>query len=276
MKIIVLIGYTFRELIAKVTLLVLAGISTLLLLLVAAAMSTIEVQGGVAMGLFGVQMTPPIPPERIADILVTTEASLAGGLVTGILLLGIIATVGTIPESLERGTVDLYFSKPIDRWELLLGKFLGAVAVIFANALYFIGGLWLIFGMKMGAWNGGLLLSTALITLVFVTAYALVLFFAVLSRSSPIAIIAGLGFLIIVGPLLDAREQILYRFSESSIYRASIDGLYYLFPQVSALRQEVEHVIVGSGINWAPLGTSLLSAILFFAGAAVILQRRDF
>ncbi|MEK7672159.1 MAG: ABC transporter permease subunit, partial [Bacteroidota bacterium] len=154
MKLLTLILATFRELFSKATLYVLLGISTLILLVMLMSISSEKSDEGIILKVFGNPTSPaPVPIEQFETLVYGIQTGLAKGLFVGIMLFGVFATASIIPDSMEKGTVDLYLSKPIARWELLLGKYLGAVAVMFASILYFIGGLWLVFGLRIGIWN---------------------------------------------------------------------------------------------------------------------------
>jgi ABC-type transport system involved in multi-copper enzyme maturation permease subunit len=273
MKLLALIRLTLRELFAKATIIILAAISTIVLLGLAAAVSTNSTADGTVLTVFGQQASPP---GQYIEILHGMEAGLASGLFTGIILFGIFATAGVIPDALDKGTVDLYLSKPIARWELLLGKYLGAVIAIFLNVLYFMVGAWLVIGLKCHAWDTQILFATLTTTFMFACLYALVAFFGVLTRNTAVTIILVYLYLFIIGTVLEHREMTLYLISENTIYRGIIDGLYYIFPQISGMQTNAARVFVGQEFDWKPFVQSLLSASAFFFGGAVILKRRDF
>jgi ABC-type transport system involved in multi-copper enzyme maturation permease subunit len=276
MKFLALIRLTLRELAAKATFIILAAISTIVLLGLAAAVGTTTTPDGTVLQVFGQQASPPMPEDQIAETIRGMQAGLAGGLFTGIILFGIFATAGVIPDALEKGTVDLYLSKPIARWELLLGKYLGAVAAIFVNVLYFMAGAWIIFGIKCGVWDTRILLSTFTITYMFACLYAVVVFLAVLTRNTPVSIILVYLYLFVVGPVLQNRETVLYLISDNTIYRSFIDGLSYLFPQLDAMRTNGAKQLLAQEMDWKPFLQSFLSASAFFLGGAVVLKQRDF
>jgi ABC-type transport system involved in multi-copper enzyme maturation permease subunit len=276
MKIIALILGTSRELAAKATLYVLAGISTLLLLGVALSVSSATHDGKSALVIFGNEVTPPAGDDAFPKLVSQMESSLANGLFVGVVLFGMFATAGVLPDALDKGTVDLYLSKPIARWELVLGKFLGAVTAIGANILYFIGVLWVIVGLKVGVWDFGFLISIPAMTFVFACLFAVVAFFGVLSRNMGIAIIAGFVYLLVIAQLLEGRETGLYMLSSGSVYRAIIDGLYYALPQIPSMQGNLLRSISGTGFDWRPFGQSFLSSAAFLGLAAWNLQKRDF
>ncbi len=276
MKIITLVRGTVRELAAKATLYVLAGISTIILIAAALAVGADSTPDGMTITFFGRQASPPVTSEMLATLAGTLEAGFASGLFLGIVVFGVFGTAGVIPDALEKGTVDLYLSKPIARWQLLLGKYTGSVAVIFLNIIYFIGGLWLIVGLKVGVWNGRFLLSALLLTYVFASLYSVVAFFGVLSRNMAIAIIAGILYLVLVAGPLDSRQTGLYLISDNGIYRGILDGLFYLFPQIPAMQSGAMHIIAGEHAEAAPYAQSFLSSAGILCLSAWMLHKKDF
>ena len=276
MKILTLITYTLRELSSKLTLYFLAGISTLIIVFLALGLSSQTISGGVVVTLFGAPITPPMPSGELETLVTRMQASLADGLLFGIVLFGVIATAGIIPSALERGTIDLYLSKPIARWELLLGKSLGAVLVVLVNVVYFLGAVWIIFGIKIGVWNFHLVWAAFSITLAFACLYSVVMLLGVVSQGSALPILGAFLYLFIIGNILQSREETLYRISDNGIYRGLLDGLYYLLPQLSALKKNVADQILGNLPEWKPVVQSLLSGGLLFGFGVALFNHKDF
>ena len=276
MKLYALIVHTFRELFAKTILYILLGISTVVILVTLLGLSASQSDAGISVTMFGGSMGPPIPADKFAEFVLMLQTALANGLYSGIVLFGVFATASVIPDMLEKGTVDLYVSKPISRFELLFGKYLGAIAVMFANALYFIGALWLIIGIKLGVWNIYFLLSVLTLTFIFLCLYAIVVFLGVWTRTTSISIIGAFFYLFVVGPLLQNREQTLFLLSKNEVYQKIINGLYYLLPQISGIQENLKAQITGEGITWRPVIQAFLCAIAIFLGATEVLKRKDF
>lgn len=113
-------------------------------------------------------------------------------------LTGVIITSFFIPNMLRKGTIDMLLAKPLQRWLLLLYKYIGGLTFIFLNAAYSIGGIWLALGVRTGVWANGLLLLILTITFFFAVLYAVSTLIAVLTRSTVTAIlvtiIAWAGF----------------------------------------------------------------------------------
>jgi len=276
MRIAALIIQTLRELIAKATLLVLAGISTLIVVILLLGLSSADSSGGVMVTVFGLPITPVVTQEQLVQLAKVFQATLAGGLFAGLVLFGVFATAGVIPEMLEKGTVDLYLSKPLPRWELLLGKYLGAVVVVFLNVVYFIGALWLVFGVKVGVWNVGFLSSSLTITFVFTCLFSIAALLGVASRNMAISIIGAFLYLFVIGPVLQNREHGISLISTNQIYRTIVDIFYWVLPQLSAMQDEIRRHITAESGSWTPFLQSFASSCAILGWASWLFQRRDF
>lgn len=276
MKILALVRGTVRELASKAVLYVLAGISTLILLVAVLAIGATSSDAGMTITFFGNPAGPPVPQETLSTMAGALEASFAGGLFFGVVVFGIFGTAGVIPDALEKGTVDIYLSKPVARWQLLAGKYLGSVAVIFINIVYFIAGLWLVVGLKTGVWNTYFLLSALLMTYAFACLYAIVAFLGVLSRNTAIGIIGALAYLVLIALPLSGWHTALSLEPDYNVKRGFADGLYYLLPQIPAMESGTMNVIAGEGPPIGPYVQSFLSATALLCGAGWILHKRDF
>jgi ABC-type transport system involved in multi-copper enzyme maturation permease subunit len=276
MKLLALVTSTLRELSSKATLIILAAISTFMILGIALTLSIRETSDGATLLVFGNPVSPPVPLAEISRIIGQMQTGLAGGLFSGVILFGVIATAGLVPDVLEKGTADIYLSKPIARWQLLLGRYLGGVAAIAINIGYFIGAVFLVLGLKLGVWNVSFLLAGAGMIFMFACLFAIVVFLGVVTRSAAISIICAYLYLFIIGTLLQGRENSLYLLSQNELYRSVLDGLYYLFPQIAAMQENTIKGIVDKIPEWEPFLQSTLSSAAFFLGGAIILQKRDF
>jgi ABC-type transport system involved in multi-copper enzyme maturation permease subunit len=276
MIILTLLAGTIRELTSKATLYVLAGISTVILLGVLVAVSSTTTPAGTALTLLGNDVSPPVPQETFAGTVMQIEASLAAGLFFGVVLFGLFATAGVIPDALDKGTVDLYLSKPIARWEFLLGKSLGSICGILINVIYFVSALCVILGLRVGVWNVHLITSAFLMTVAYAALYSIVVFFGVLSRNMAIAIIAGFLYLVVFDPLLENRASGLYLISTNVVYRGALDGLFFALPQIGSTQANVLRLIGGASVDWKPIGQCLLSSLVIFLGTTALLERKEF
>jgi ABC-type transport system involved in multi-copper enzyme maturation permease subunit len=109
------------------------------------------------------------------------------------ILTSIIITAFFIPNMLRKGTVDLMIVKPIQRWSILLYKYLGGLTFIFLNTAFAILGIWLALGLRSGVWANSFLFMIFIITFFFAILYAVSTLFAVLTRSAIVAILMTCG-----------------------------------------------------------------------------------
>jgi ABC-type transport system involved in multi-copper enzyme maturation permease subunit len=276
MRIFPVILFTIRELGSKITLYILAGISSLIILILALGLSLHETEVGAVGALFSLPFTPPMQPADLGGVIRGMQAGLASGLFAGITLLGVIATASVIPDMLEKGIAELQLSKPLERWQLLLGKYFGGVLALLANAVYFLAGIWFVFGIKIGLWNVQVLLSAFTLTFMFACLYALVVLLGVLFRSTAISILGAFLYLFVLGGLLQGREVGLYLVSESPVYRGLLDGIYYLLPQFAGMQQSLGRQIMDASLAWKPFVQSFFSSCMLLGISAALFHRQDY
>jgi ABC-type transport system involved in multi-copper enzyme maturation permease subunit len=105
------------------------------------------------------------------------------------ILVGVVITSFFIPSMLSKGTVDMLLVKPIQRWALLLYKYVGGLTFVFLNTAYAVVGLWLVVGLRTGVWANGLILLVVTITFYFAILYAVSTFVSVMTRNTIATII---------------------------------------------------------------------------------------
>ena len=159
-----------------------------------------------------------------------------------IMIFGMFGVAGLIPSMLEKGTIDLFLSKPLARAELLMARALGAVSGIALNLVYFFLGVWLIFGLKVGVWHSGFLSSIIYVVYAFVCFFSVVTFVGLITKSAGFTIMLAFVFSIISWGL-EVRENGLYKIWDNVVYHRFLDALYYLTPQLNAMLENSTRVI---------------------------------
>lgn len=110
------------------------------------------------------------------------------------LLLALIWTAGFLPSFLEPHAVSVLLAKPVPRWNLLLGKYVGVLAFVLAQAIFFVGGTWLALGISTGVWDPLYLISIPMLLLHFAIFFSFSTLLAVCSRSTVVCVIGSLVF----------------------------------------------------------------------------------
>lgn len=195
MKILAIIEATIREGLAKKTILGMFIVSTLLIVIAIFLFQSDAVQQHLL-----APANKHVHAGQNADtpnLMGLTVLDFVWTVITGFLLLlsvfvGTFVTTGFVTSIMEKGTIDLLLSKPVPRWQYIVGRYLGSVLIIAVEVAYMVIGLWFVAGVSIGSWSGGFLASIPLVTLAFSTVFALVTLIGVLTRSSWFALIIGL------------------------------------------------------------------------------------
>ena len=159
-----------------------------------------------------------------------------------IILFGIFGVAGLIPNMLEKGTIDLFLSKPLARAELLMARSLGAVAGIAINLIYFFLGIWFIFGLKIGVWHWGFLSSVLYLVYAFICFFSIVTLVGLMTRSSGLSTLLALLYALLSWGL-EVREIGFYKIWNNYIYHRFLDTFYYIIPQLSAMIENSSRVV---------------------------------
>ncbi|HZW30356.1 MAG TPA: transcriptional regulator [Isosphaeraceae bacterium] len=126
----------------------------------------------------------PLTRER-ADAIGFLELLLAGGVAgTFGLLLALVWTAGFFPSFLEPHAAPTLLAKPVARWQLLLGKYLGVLTFVGFQVALFIVATWLALGVRTQVWNLSYLWCIPLLLLQFAIFYSISVLLAVVTRST--------------------------------------------------------------------------------------------
>lgn len=272
---------TIREALFKGTLLFFFIVSTIIILFFIFAVDSTEG----ALSIFGTPITPRGIPDF--DPVNFLFLQLFSGSTFWVLLFGIFATAGLIPSMLEKGTVELYISKPLTRPMLLLARSAGACAGIAINLMYFAIAIWLVIGLKSGIWHMGFLAASCTVIPLFLFYYSVVAAMALLTNSTGFSIMFALIFWFFTSAL-NLREQVLYIWWDNVVYHRILDALFYLLPQVSGMLESATRLVgpdlmrratalgAESGFDILPFVYSFFSSSLLYGLAAWYFSRKDY
>ena len=270
-----LIADTFRESFAKKIFWGFWGCSTVLLLLMLTVLSVDIVEGSMAMvKLFGKEVSNG-RPENVELIVDLALGGIAAFLFSVGLFLAIFAAAGLIPTVFEPGRIELLASKPISRTRLLLGKYVGALAVVGLNIAYLVVGAWLVLGFKTGIWKVEFLGSAALAIFAFAVMLTVVALTAVVSNSAVLSTMVAY-VVMLIGAIAAHHEQIAPYFN-SETPRQLLRLTYWALPKVFELGNYSRALMQGRPIeSWDPFWTSALFAVAALTAGARLLERKDF
>ncbi len=132
------------------------------------------------------------------------------GLVAGSLglLLTLVWTAGFFPSFLEPSAASVLLAKPIHRWQLLLGKFVGLLVFVALHAAVFVLGTWLALGVKSGVWVPAYLWCVPMLVLQFAVFASVSVLLAVVTRSTVVCVFGSILFWMVCWAINYGRHKV--------------------------------------------------------------------
>ena len=194
------------------------------------------------------------------------------------ILFSIFVTASFVPIMVEKGNIDLLLSKPVSRDQLLLGKYLGGLLVVFLNIAFLVLGVWLIISLKFSYWNYSFLWAIILITFSFAILYAVIVLIGVLTKGSILGMMVSYLIYLVISPVLNLLYSNSDIFISSHITRFIIKVFYYIIPQTSEVSGTLTNeIVLGKSVeNYNPVWISLIFIILTMGIAISIFRKKDF
>jgi ABC-2 type transport system permease protein len=271
-----LIVDTWREALARYTLLGFLLVSTLFLVTLMFALNLDIVDGSLAAGtLFGKAIEFHHGTRAIDTVVVTGQSIFAGMLYVLGVFLAVFATGSQVPNLQRRGTVDLYVSRPVTRTHLLLGRFLGAITLVTANLLFLCGGVFVIISLKTGVWNPRFLVAIGIILAVFLSYLGFMYLVGVMSSSTPLSIMLPYALYMVSMPL--AAHDNIAAAMDSRFGANVVNGMYWVLPKTAEVGRDLTAYVLGRGTpTLMPLATTAAFGAVCLAVAVLIFNRKSF
>ncbi len=194
-------------------------------------------------------------------------------LIFTISMLGFIAvSAGYFPAMLEAGSVDLVLSKPIRRWQIFFGKYLGGLVLfsLVLTILYVI--IFVGFGLKVGVWHwqffGGLPMTLFSLALLF----AIVAWVGLWTRSTSMAMVIGYVYYVVVdtavGVLTDPAAMEVPILQKAEWLQTWVEIVKVTFPSFHWLNKSAESAVFSVMVlPWAQVGAGAAWLVIALATA---------
>ena len=273
----------FREAAARWTLVAWFLLSTLFVGIFAAAVNLDVVDGALAgVKLFGKTVDLAGKKVDVDKLVLGFEGGFSAILYLVGTFLAVFATAHLVPRLQEKGTVDLYLSRPVGRVPLLLSRFAGGFLLAAVNVFYLIVSIWLIVGWKTGVWDARLLGGGLLILFAITALLAFAFLVGVVTSSTAVSIMATYA-IFFVSSVLAAHEKIEAALS-SEWTAGLVKTLYWVLPKTAQLGQAIVTLVSdGRGFRHAAAiepftvyGTTAIFAIAMLSLASWLFSRKDF
>jgi ABC-type transport system involved in multi-copper enzyme maturation permease subunit len=191
------------------------------------------------------------------------------------MLIAVMMSMLLISREVDNRTVFNILSKPVRRWQFILGKYLGLVAIVAVNLLLITLVLVVMVLIYTGQFDPMLVFAAAMTMLEMSVVAAFATLFAVLTR--PILGSLMTLAMFIVGHT-SADLWMLTRHLPGTFTRAVITVVYYLVPNLERFnfKTEVVHdlLIHPAAVGWAVVYAFSFAAVLLFL-AALRFQTKD-
>ncbi|MEZ4295496.1 MAG: hypothetical protein R3B70_11015 [Polyangiaceae bacterium] len=226
--------------------------------------------------LFGREVRTDIRSVEIALRFVYRAAAYV--LFYGGLVFGIVACADFGPSLLAPGRIEHLLSLPVRRYELLLGTFLGVLALSLLGAVYGAGGFTLIFAIKTGYWTLRPVAAALLASVTFAGIYGAMLTAAVALRSA--ALSAAVGVVLFVLGIIAGYRDRLDTFFEAGWAREAFRGVTFVLPRVSSLADASADIAASAAVKPEVLASQVVGLLVFgFAALALgihLFEQKDF
>ena len=273
----------FREAAARWTLVAYFALSSLFILLFAVAVNLDVVDGALAGAkIFGQDVHMGRQSVDLDRLVLGFESGFAGFLYVVGTFLAIFATAHLVPRLMEKGTVDLFLSRPVGRVPLLLSRYLGGVLLSASNLVYLLGSMWLLVVWKTHLVHPRFFLAAGIILFGIAALLAFAFLVGTLTSSTAVSIMATVAvfFLSIILKNLHGHTAIF-----SSEWAAGlVHVLYWIFPKIVELGGAVVSLVNGAdgpvrareGATLLPFLSTGLFGLVSLTLACLSFRRKDF
>ena len=268
-----------REAAARWTLLTYFILSTIFIATFAIAVNLDVVDGAIAGAkLFGNEIEGR--GANLEQVVLIFEGGFSGFLFIISTLMAVFATAHLVPRMQDKGTVDLYLSRPVSRVRLLLSRYFAGLLLAGSNIFYLLISMWLIVVWKTHVVHARFLAAGLILLFVVAVLLAFAFLIGVATSSTAVSIMTTYAVLLFGIPLTFHKH---WSAIVSKDWQAwAIDGLYWIMPKTLEL---ATGVIAFVGEHEAPREVAVTYATYLSTGlfglacliyASWLFQRKEF
>lgn len=272
----------FREASARWTLIAYFLLSSAFIIVFASAVNLDIVDGTLAGAkLFGQDVQMGRNTIGIEQLVSGFEGAFAPVLYVVGIFLAIFSTAHLVPRLQEKGTIDLYLSRPVHRIPLLLSRYTAGILLSALNVIYLVGSIWLIVIWKTGVVHARFMLSAGIIIFAIAVLLALAFLIGVVTSSTAVSIMGSYG-IFFLSMILAAHKQIEAALSsEINVWMVKI--MYWTLPKVFDLQAMLFSFVAEKPLPeqldnglLVPIGTTAAFAFGCLALASWLFKRKEF
>ncbi|HUR80747.1 MAG TPA: ABC transporter permease subunit [Thermoanaerobaculia bacterium] len=256
-----------REAAARWTLVAYFFISTLFIIIFASAINLDIVDGALAGAqLFGKEFDMN-DSMSIEKLVLGFESGFSVFLYIICTFTAVFATAHLVPRMQDKGTVDLYLSRPVGRVQLLLSRYVAGMILAASNIIYLIGSVWLIVIWKTGVANGRFLMGGVIIFLMIAVLLAFAFLVGVITSSTAVSIMTTFA-IFLFGALMAGHEK--FSAAVSTEWQSwIIESLYWIFPKSAEMGRTVFAFVGGAKLTEGAVSIASPSAFITTAAFGI-------
>src|SRR5438874_13646040 len=272
-----------REAAARWTLLAYFFLSSLFIVIFAFAVNLDIVEGSLAGAkLFGNEVNMSGSTVSIEKLVLGFESGFSGFLFFLCTFLAIFATAHLVPRMQEKGTIDLYLSRPVARVKLLMSRYIAGLLLAGANIFYLIVSMWLIVVWKTLVVHPRFLIAGVIILFVISTLLAFAFLVGVITSSTAVSIMTT--YAIFFFGLMLAGHKHFAAVVSKEWQAALINTLYWMVPKSAELFGAVVSFVsdktlpreLGNALSLPPFLSTAAVAIACLTLASWLFHRKEF
>lgn len=192
----------------------------------------IKAEGKLYLGFGMIEVTRSRQASDAVRFLQVLLASTMCGMIG--MVLAVIWTAGFLPTFLEPSAAAVLLVKPVPRWQLILGKYLGTVAFVGVQVFLFVLLTWLALGWRTGVWDLNYLATIPVMTLQFAIFYSFSVMLAVITRNTVACAFGTLLFFAACIVMNTARHSLVLHVGEPGYLTsmpAMVEAGYWFLPK---------------------------------------------
>jgi hypothetical protein len=251
--------------------LVLLGVAILIAIVFNAVLHVRPLPDGATMILVGAQS--PVPPEIAVPTMLESILRATGSLW---MLLAIFAAAPLLTATLEKGWLEMTFSKGTARWKIFLGRFLAGLtlySLMFVVATVPVA-LRLWWETGIGTWQIGCALLIQ--TFGFAALLAVAALVTLPQKGVALPVIAAAAIWLLT-PSLATRQETFYRIFSSDLMRGIVDWIYRILPKCAELEDLCISFVQGRTItSWWPIWSTGVFTLIVLGLTLWLLDRKSF
>jgi ABC-type transport system involved in multi-copper enzyme maturation permease subunit len=190
-------------------------------------------------------------------------------------LIAIFVGIGLVSKEVDRKTIYTIVSKPIPRYEFLLGKYCGLVITLLANTIVMVAGLLIVLQVMDVPITSLVFKSLALIFLELMVITAVAVLFSTFTSATLSAIFTLAVY--VIGHLSGDLKEFAKKLDEVS--QMAVNAIYYTLPNLERFNLKghvIHHLDFGMADMALTLAYGLTYAAFLLLLASIVFQRRDF